>query len=181
MRAPAKGQGNKIDPAKTDTTAALPDAVLQRILLAIPEAARAPCSLVCQRWLRAVGKLQRILHLLLLPNGTSVKFSAETKNLQSVVELLALVKVNEREQQQEWERSTSRDMKWGRNVWLEDTLGSKLNTDSLLKAILSAKSSGTLQILLHDGISRSHVDKVHFCFLTILNFCNESWTLCNCR
>jgi hypothetical protein len=64
MRAPAKGQGNKIDPAKTDITAALPDSVLQRILLAIPEAARAPCSLVCQRWLRAVGKLQRTLHLL---------------------------------------------------------------------------------------------------------------------
>ncbi|CAM6108743.1 unnamed protein product [Calypogeia fissa] len=64
MRAPAKGQGNKIDPAKTDITAALSDALLQRILLAIPESARVPCSLVCHRWLRAVGKLQRSLRLL---------------------------------------------------------------------------------------------------------------------
>jgi hypothetical protein len=120
------------------------------------------------------------LHVL-LPNGTAVKFLAETKKIQSVVELLALVKVNETEQQQEWERSPSRDIEWGRNVWLEDTLGNKLNTDSLLKAISSAKSSGTLQILLHDGISSSHVDKVYFCLLTIVNFRNESWTLCICQ
>lgn len=64
MRAPAKGQGNKIDPAKTDVTAALSEAILQRILLAIPESARVPCSLVCHRWLLAVGKLHRSLRLL---------------------------------------------------------------------------------------------------------------------
>ncbi|KAG6548872.1 hypothetical protein Mapa_009634 [Marchantia paleacea] len=64
MRAPGKGQGNKIDPAKTDITAALSDALLQRILLGVPPASRATCSLVCQRWLRIVDKDRKSLRLL---------------------------------------------------------------------------------------------------------------------
>ncbi|BBN06547.1 hypothetical protein MPTK1_3g22070 [Marchantia polymorpha subsp. ruderalis] len=64
MRAPGKGQGNKIDPAKTDITAALSDALLQRILLGVPAASRASCSLVCQRWLRLIDKDRKSLRLL---------------------------------------------------------------------------------------------------------------------
>ncbi|KAL2632908.1 hypothetical protein R1flu_004387 [Riccia fluitans] len=64
MRAPGKGQGNKIDPAKTDITASLSDALLRRILLSIPPELRAPCGLVCQRWLRILDKDRKELRLL---------------------------------------------------------------------------------------------------------------------
>ncbi|CAM6128791.1 unnamed protein product [Calypogeia fissa] len=91
-----------------------------------------------------------IVHAL-LPNGTDIRFSTDVARIQSVNELLDLVRLKSTEQQEDTEGSPARTIVWGPKVWLTDDGGNILNAGLLMKAISSAKTSGSVRILVYDG------------------------------